>query len=151
MFVISFYQYNFDCIMENKNIYLLPNLEVKESSIHGKGIFTKIDIPEDEIILVIEGEVIDGNECERREEEEDNVYIFWNGDNYIDTTKNELIRHLNHICDPNCYVDDRDEHTLFLIAAKNIKAGEELTIDYDYEEIYQHCKCGDCKTTNENE
>lgn len=137
--------------MNQEYPYYLNYLEAKDSELHGKGLFTTIDIKEGEIICVIEGEVIDGNECERREEEENNVYIFWNGDYYIDTAKNPLLRHINHLCDPNCYVDDRNEHTLFLIADRDIKAGSELSIDYDYEEIYIHCKeCKICDNEDKN-
>jgi len=131
--------------MQCERPYLERELEVRESSLHGKGILTKIDIPADQIICIIEGEVIDEAECIRREDEEGNVYIFCNGDNYIDTFKTELIRNLNHFCTPNCYVDDRDESSLVLVAERDIKAGEELTIDYDYEEIYEHCNCEVCK------
>ena len=130
--------------------YLEKYLEVRESSVHGKGIFTTVDIPADEIICIIHGEVIDENECVRREEEENNVYIFWNGESYIDTANNSLVRHLNHLCAPNCYVDDRDESTLFLVAQNDIKAGEELSIDYDYEEIYDYCNCEHCPKDEEN-
>ncbi|MEW6653483.1 MAG: SET domain-containing protein [Bacteroidota bacterium] len=128
--------------------YYINCLEAKESDLHGKGLFTKVDIAEGDIICVIEGEVIDGDECERREEEENNVYIFWNGDNYIDTSNNTLLRHINHLCEPNCFVDDRNEHSLFLIADKDIRAGSELLIDYDYEEIYEYCNCKECIICN---
>jgi uncharacterized protein len=131
--------------MQNKSSYLENELEVRESSLHGKGIVTKVNIPEGEIICIIAGEVIDEAECIRREDEEANVYIFCNGENYIDTDKTELIKNLNHFCIPNCYVDDRDESSLILVAERDIKAGEELTIDYDYEEIYEHCNCDVCK------
>lgn len=134
--------------MINEYPYYLNYLEVKNSPLHGKGLFTKVDIPADTIICVIEGEVIDENECIRREEEEDNVYIFWNGDNYIDTSNNPLLRNINHLCEPNCYVEDRNESSLFLIAERDIKAGEELTIDYDYEEIYESCQCHIHKNDN---
>ncbi len=118
---------------------------VKNSSVHGKGIFTSVDIPKNKIIMPIIGEVISGKECERREEEEDNVYIFWNGDTYIDTAMTDKIKYINHNCNFNCDVIERDENSLSLIAYRNIKAGEELTIDYGYEEIYENCKCGKCK------
>jgi uncharacterized protein len=119
-------------------------LAVADSPIHGKGIFTKTDIPAGRIICIIEGEVISEAECIRREDEEGNVYIFLNGDNYIDTSGTELIKNLNHYCTPNCYVDDRDEFSLILVSERDIKAGEELTIDYDYEEIYKFCNCAAC-------
>lgn len=131
--------------MNKQNNTWEKHLEVKDSLLHGKGIFTTVDIPEGEIVMIIEGEVIDGLECERREEEENNLYIFWNGDdNYIDAANTEKARYLNHLCEPNCYIDDGDEKSLNLIAARNISAGEEITIDYDYEEIYENCTCSLC-------
>lgn len=119
-------------------------IEVKESDIHGKGIFALADIPEGTPVLVIEGEVISEAECIRREEEENNVYIFWNGDNYIDTANTYVIKYINHNCDCNCDVLENDAETLLLSAARDIKTGEELTIDYGYEEIYQTCNCTEC-------
>lgn len=119
---------------------------VKDSLVHGKGIFASKDIPAEEIILVIEGEVIDGNECERREEEENNVYIFWNGDEcFIDTNNTKKIKYINHDCDPNCYVDEGENASLVLVSCRDIRAGEELTIDYGYDEIYDGCNCHTCK------
>ena len=91
--------------------------------------------------------MIDGNECERREEEENNVYIFWNGDEcYIDTNNTQKIKYINHNCDPNCYVDEGENNSLILFSLRDIKAGEELTIDYGYEEIYEMCNCNSCRT-----
>jgi len=40
---------------------------VKESDIHGKGIFISAKVPKGRKIMDIKGDVIDGNECERRE------------------------------------------------------------------------------------
>lgn len=120
---------------------------VKDSVISGKGLFTTADIEEDEIILEIRGEIIDEEECIRREEEEKNVYIFWNEINYIDTSMTNDIKFINHSCEPNCYIDDGDESYLLLVANRYIKSGEELTIDYGYDEIYNLCNCHIC---NEN-
>ncbi|MBU1096585.1 MAG: SET domain-containing protein [Bacteroidetes bacterium] len=117
---------------------------VKYSPIEGQGIFAVADIPSDELIMVISGDVISGEECERREEEENNVYIFWNGEYYIDTANTDKIKFINHSCEPNCDVLDRDASTLNLVAKRNIKSGEELTIDYGYDEIYEMCRCEIC-------
>ena len=118
---------------------------VKSSVIHGKGIFAAKDISKGKKILRINGEAIDGDECERREEEENNVYIFWNGDDdYIDTSMTDKIKYINHNCDFNCDVIDDEHKGLMLVAFKDIKAGEELTIDYGYEDIYNDCGCNIC-------
>ncbi len=131
--------------MDNEK-YLYNFIEIRNSFIQGNGLFTSIDINKDSKILVIEGEIIDKNECLRREKEESNVYIFWNDTNFIDTAKSEKLKYLNHSCTPNCYVTDRDEKTLFLAASFDINSGEELTIDYGFKEIYDQCKCSTCST-----
>lgn len=129
--------------------YKDENVYVKNSELHGYGIFASRYIKEGEEILIIHGEVIDEAECIRRENDENNVYIFWNEDYYIDTTKSIPIKYINHDCNCNCIVEDRDEFTLSLIALKDILPDEELTIDYGYEEIYDLCGCNKCKE-NEN-
>ena len=130
--------------VENKTEFLEDCVEVKDSGIHGKGIFLTKDVTEGTPIMIIAGEVISGDECERREDEEDNVYIFWNGDTYIDTAMTDKIKYINHNCDFNCDVLDRDESSLLLVAYRDISAGEELTIDYGYDEIYEYCNCSLC-------
>jgi SET domain-containing protein len=120
-------------------------IEVRDSDIEGKGLFSLLELPLDTKIMVIEGEVIDEEECLKREYEENNVYIFWNDFNYIDTANSSKLKYLNHSCNPNCYVASRNSESLYLVSAKNISAGEELTIDYGYEEIYENCKCNYCK------
>lgn len=130
--------------MKPKNTMWYDYIVVKDSPIHSKGIFSTVDIPSNEIILIIKGERIDEEECVRREELDNNVYIFWNGDNYIDTIDTEKIKYVNHDCDPNCDVWDRDDESLYLVSTRKIKAGEELTIDYGYEEIYKDCCCYSC-------
>ncbi len=131
----------------NNEILLEDFLFIDNSKIEGKGLFTSIQILENQKILVISGEVIDEDECLRREIEENNVYIFWNDHSYIDTANTKKIKFINHSCKPNCYVASRDENSLYLVAATNIIPNEELTIDYGYEEIYADCKCDYCKST----
>ncbi len=118
---------------------------VENSKIEGKGLFTSVPIPAGRNILIIEGEVIDEEECLRREIEENNVYIFWNDTCYIDTANSLKLKYLNHSCKPNCFVSSRNESSLYLVSSIDINAGEELTIDYGYEEIYSNCKCISCK------
>lgn len=133
------------------NRYLYDYTIVKDSDVHGKGLFTTHTIKQEQIIMIIDGEIIDADECVRREEEENNVYIFWKDDNtYIDTFMTEKIRYINHSCNSNCYIDEDDYSNLILVAARDIAAGEELTIDYGYEEIYDECCCINCENKLES-
>jgi hypothetical protein len=59
---------------------------------------------------------------------------------------NGLGRYLNHSCQPNAGIRKRD-HQLFLFAARDIKPGEEIVIDYSTitgdDDIYRmRCHCG---------
>lgn len=119
-------------------------VEVKDSGIHGYGIFANANIPAGELILIIEGEVIGLEESIRRETEENNVYIFYNGNSYIDASRSEKIKYINHSCEPNCIVKGRSKKSLRLVSIKDIIKNEELTIDYGYEEIYKECNCFIC-------
>lgn len=118
-----------------------PYIVVQPSPIQGKGIFTTKQCEPHEVLMVIAGEVIGSEECIRRESEENNLYIFYlDEERYLDTAKSSTIRYINHACEPNCYVTERDASSLYLIAAHKIAAGEELTIDYGFEEIYALCQ-----------
>lgn len=57
-------------------------------------------------------------------------------------------KYINHSCKPNCEIDIKHKR-VFVFALRNIKAGEELTYDYDteYFETYikpKGCKCAAC-------
>jgi len=126
------------------------NLTVKDSLVHGKGLFSTIEFKRDDVLTIIHGELINADECERRENEEANVYIFYKDeDEYIDASNQTQLKYLNHSCDYNCDIDEDENGDLFLFAVTNISPGEELTIDYGYEEIYQCCTCSNCENKSE--
>ncbi len=136
--------------MNGETLFFEKYLYVNDSGIHGAGLFTSVKISAGEKIMIIKGDVISGDECERREEF-GNVYIFWNGETYIDTEKTGKIKFINHNCSYNCDIYDRDDETLFLVADRDIEPDEELTIDYGYEEIYDLCQCEICVNYSEKE
>ncbi len=124
----------------DSDLYNPDYIVVRDSHIQGKGIFTTKPCAAGEILMIITGETINAEECLRREEQEANVYIFYNGeDTYIDTAMTEKIRYINHSCEPNAEIKARDRTSLYLVASRPIEADEEITIDYDYEEIYDIC------------
>lgn len=127
----------------------IDNLAVKDSSVHGMGLFSTIDHKEGQIITIISGEMINADECVKREDE-GNVYIFYKDeDEYIDASNHSHLRYLNHSCNYNCDIDEDENGNLILFAASDIQSGEELTIDYGYDEIYDYCSCTDCGNKSE--
>ena len=57
-------------------------------------------------------------------------------------------RFINHSCAPNCEIDIRKQR-VYVFAKRNIKAGEEITYDYDTEYFDMHikpkgCRCQKC-------
>jgi len=128
---------------------IISNLTVKDSSVHGMGLFSTIEHKEGQLITIITGELINGDECVKREDE-GNVYIFYKDeDEYIDASNHSQLRYLNHSCDYNCDIDEDETGNLILFAVADIQSGEELTIDYGYEEIYDYCSCNDCGNKTE--
>ncbi len=129
--------------------------DVRNSEIHGRGVYASEDIePETQIIEYV-GEYINKEISEERaweqaakavEKGEAAVYIFtldkkWDIDGNVPWNDARLI---NHSCDPNCEAWI-EEDSIFIYAIKPIKKGEELTFDYGFDiECYEDhpCLCG---------
>ena len=142
-----------------KNSIILPDaLDVRESEIHGTGVFAARDIAEGERLLQYVGEKITKAESNRRglaQEEkakgsnEGAVYIFELNKRYdLDGNVPEnTARLVNHSCDNNCdAVNVRGK--IYFEAIRDIKKGEELSIDYGYDmsHFLDHpCRCGSPK------
>lgn len=138
-------------------------VEVRNSEIHGKGVYAACDIIEDTEVIEYVGEPIDKEESERRawlqmeKAETDGdaaVYIFtlnddWDLDGSVEWNTARLI---NHSCEPNCvaYTEEgEDEDRIVIYALRDIEKGEELSFDYGFDlECYEDhpCRCGssDC-------
>ena len=131
-------------------------IEVRESEIHGTGVFAKTKVPKDKKVIEYIGEKITKKESARRSialieknrgsETDGAVYIFEvNKRHDIDGNIPEnTARFINHSCDPNCE-PDVIKNRVWLISTRKIKKGEELSYNYgfdldDYEE--HQCSCG---------
>ena len=91
------------------------------------------------------GQKITQEESDRRLDA-GNVYIFGLDERYaIDgSTRKNTARFINHSCEPNCHTEQFG-NTIWIVAIKDIKAGEELTYNYGYEindEPAEPCHCG---------
>ena len=127
----------------DNDTHLLDPIDVlvQDSAISGRGLFAGRAFARGDALLIIHGEAIDEAEANRRERAEANWYIYWNhGLNFIDAAQTPKGRFLNHACLPNSITRPRDAASLYLVALRDIAAGEELTMDYDYREIYDVCR-----------
>ena len=129
--------------------------KVKNSKIHGRGLYATADIEEETQIIQYVGEKITKKESTKRaleweeqarETGEGLVYIFELDDTYdIDGRLGENpARYMNHSCDGNCEAINYDGE-IWIVALKDIKKGEELVYDYGYdmEHFLDHpCLCG---------
>ena len=129
--------------------------EIRNSKIHGKGIFAKTDIPKCAKIIEYVGEKVTKKEADKRFEqtleksEKDNskgeVYLF-ELDNKYDIDGDvpwNTAKLINHSCEPNCETEIIDDK-IWIISTKNIKKGEEICYNYGFgwEEHKDYpCKC----------
>ena len=115
------------------------------SAIHGTGGFAKTAIRKGAQIIEYVGERISKAESLRRCEQ-NNAYIFTLNDQQ-DLDGNVAwnpARYINHSCAPNCEAE-KDEDRIWIIATRDIQAGEEITFNYGYDlESYTDypCCCG---------
>ena len=117
----------------------------KPSPIHGVGGFARTDIAAGTHMIEYVGERISKGESLRRCQAS-NEYIFTLDDAH-DLDGNVAwnpARFLNHSCAPNCEAELEDGR-IWIVAARDIRAGEEITFNYGYdlEEYKQYrCRCG---------
>jgi uncharacterized protein len=120
-------------------------LWIGKSAIAGRGLFTAQTIKQDRRIIQYTGEKITKAESDKRLRE-GNVYIFALNERYdIDgKARRHKARYINHSCDPNCHVE-KTSRTIWIVASRDICAGEELTYNYGYEltdALPHSCTCG---------
>ena len=126
--------------------YLSPKTEVRESKIHGRGLFATADIAKDEIVAVKGGHIV--NRETLREKVTPHlgpVEIQIDEDLFIAPVTEEeregSMLYSNHSCNPNLGM--RGEITF--VAMRDIRTGEELTHDWamtDDDDYSVECKCG---------
>jgi SET domain-containing protein len=119
-------------------------LKVANSGIHGWGVYAGEAIPARHKVIEYTGERISRRETRRRGLGP-RTYLFtldsyWTLDGAVGGSGAELI---NHSCDPNLNSGIFKGHILY-IAKRNIRQGEELTVDYRFSDKIDAvpCRCG---------
>ena len=126
--------------------WISEKLEVRISSIHGKGVFTNDKISKGEVVSVWGGHVVTLEEFQKGSGlQHTNVGI---GENiYLVTPNNEeksIDDYMNHCCDANLWLLDE----VTLIAKRDVESNEELFLDYSIEiaddeyRMKNDCECG---------
>ena len=110
-------------------------IEKRRSPIQGAGVFATHRIPKNKRIIHYAGEKISNQESLKRERRYIRTGHIWcfklTNRTVIDAgVGGNVARFINHSCRPNCYIDIKDG-VIWIRAARTIRAGEELTYDYN--------------------
>ena len=107
----------------------------RPSRIAGSGVYATAPIARETRIVRYTGQLVSQAEAWRREQRylpRRRIWIFnvnarWARDAAFG---GNIARYINHACRPNCYVEI-DGRTIWIVASRRIRKGEELTYDYN--------------------
>ena len=126
------------------------DLLIKRSGIHGCGCYTTVSIPEGTHIVEYTGGRLSKEQADALYNQRSDTYLFCVGEGEYVIDGDSVAAFINHCCDPNCETDEFDEH-IWIIATRDIAAGEELTYDYnlydgdDGDEAICRCGAKECR------
>lgn len=112
-----------------------PAYLVRNSPVHGRGVFATRKVPADTFLIEYEGARISEKEASRRHgtDPENPYHTFFfslesgklidGGDNGNDA------RWINHACEPNCEARE-EKGRVYIYTLRDIKRGEEFNYDY---------------------
>ncbi len=131
-------------------------IQVRDSNVHGRGVFATRRIEKGERIIEYLGERISHDEADRRyetkAENDSHTFLFIvDSKTVIDAgVAGNDARFFNHSCDPNCE-SVVEKRRVFIEAVRTIEPGEEMTYDYqiyreegdpeNIDEVFA-CRCG---------
>jgi hypothetical protein len=132
-------------LLDGIYLTMVDGLIVRSSSIHAAGCYTTRKIRKGTRVIEYDGPRFTKDEADERYSDRDITYLFSCGDSsktVIDGFGTAMF--INHSCDPNCESDNIDGR-VFIVAIRDIPAGEELTYEYnlfDSDEDDADCYCG---------
>ena len=121
------------------------DLLIRKSGIHGCGCYTTVPIAEGTHIVEYTGGRLSKEQADELYNERADTYLFCIGEGDYVIDGDSVAAFINHCCEPNCETDEFDEH-IWIIAQRDIAAGEELTYDYNLydgdDDDEAPCRCG---------
>ena len=136
---------------------------MRNSPIHGKGVFAATDLPAGETLIEYKGRRISHARADRLygdDGESGHTFLFTLNDDYVIDANvgGNTARWINHGCNPNCQAvteeyegADRRRDRVLIETIRPIRAGEELVYDYGITLAERHtarmkkvwaCRCG---------
>jgi SET domain-containing protein len=112
---------------------------VRRSAIHGRGVFASRTIRKGTVIIEYRGVRTTWEVASERQNNDpsdpQHTFIFATSDGrVIDASRRgNAARWINHSCAPNCHAVEDTEGRVFIEARQTIRAGDELTYDYQLE------------------
>ena len=109
---------------------------VRNSPIHGRGVFARRTIGKGARIVEYRGQRISVEEAERRPDSDPanpyHTFLFELHDGRVidAAVRGNAARWINHSCAPNCVPVEDDDSRVYIEAKRTIRAGEELSYDY---------------------
>jgi uncharacterized protein len=123
---------------------MVDGLIIRSSSIHAAGCYTTRAIKKNARVCEYDGPRFTKDDADERYADRDITYLFSCGDDKTVIDGFGIAMFINHSCDPNCESETVDGR-VFVVAIRDIVAGEELTYEYnlyDSDDDEQHCYCG---------
>src|ERR1035437_2820206 len=119
-----------------KKIEVFPKCTVvKNSGIHGKGVYATKEIPKGKTIFEYKGEIISPAEVDNLPTSDmknpNHTFLFTRDDGLLINAgkKGNSSHFINHSCKPNCETKEK-KGKIFIYTLKKIRKGEELFYDY---------------------
>ena len=103
---------------------------VRSSPIHAAGVFALEKILKGTRVLEYTGERIRHDEADNLYDDRPYTYLFGVGDGTYVIDGYGVAMYVNHSCDPNCETEEDEDERVWIIATRDITAGEELVYDY---------------------
>jgi uncharacterized protein len=121
-------------------------LGVRPSRIHSVGVFTNAPIRKGARVVEYVGRRISPEEADRLYTGAPRTYLYGLDDGKTVIDGEGIAAYLNHSCNPNCEVDE-NKNRVWIVALRNIAAGEELLWDYNLydDDDPAPCHCGSPK------
>ncbi len=119
-------------------------LIVRSSEIHAAGCYTTRVIRKGRRVCEYDGPRMSKKEADKRYQDRVVTYLFGYGEGNRVIDGFGAAMFMNHCCEPNCETEEENGR-IFVIALRDIAAGEELIYEYnlwDSDDATQDCYCG---------